>query len=522
MIFNTVLITTSGLGERLKNLTKYTNKSLIKVGDKFGICYIIENYGIDSEFVITLGYYGDYVKDFLLLAYPNYNFIFVDIDLFYGPGSSLGYSMLKAKEYLQKPFIFHCCDSIIIDKIKFEMHKNTLCVISMNNSMQYTNVKVKQDQISQVNDKNYHDYDYIYTGICYIHDFNLFWTNLNYLYNQNQNDSHLNDIGSIKKMITDNNVKFSYIVLDNWFDTGNLDSYYKVNQIFKPKYLVMEKDYESLCFLENKVIKFINDKSINHKRVLRGENLYPLSPKIVDFKDNFICMELIDGQILSKSYQKGIIYKLLIWAKQNLWVNQIKKEEFKQSCINFYIKKTLDRIEKIKFLNNEKNKINGLECTNIFTLIKNIPLKLFINDTFSKFHGDFILDNIIKTEDSFKLIDWRHEFDDNIYFGDIYYDLAKLRHNIIFNHSNIINNLYTIYHINDEVIVDLKCNYFLIQQLDDFEKFVNENHFDLNNIKLITSLIWLNMAPLYEDKLSEFLFYFGKYNLSILTLNEAI
>ena len=60
-----VLITTSGIGRRLGDLTKYTNKSLIKVGDKLAICHIIEKYNKYVEFVITLGYYGNLVKDFL-------------------------------------------------------------------------------------------------------------------------------------------------------------------------------------------------------------------------------------------------------------------------------------------------------------------------------------------------------------------------------------------------------------------------------------------------------------------------
>ena len=37
-----VLLTTSGLGSRLGNLTKFTNKSLVRVGDKPAISYIIE------------------------------------------------------------------------------------------------------------------------------------------------------------------------------------------------------------------------------------------------------------------------------------------------------------------------------------------------------------------------------------------------------------------------------------------------------------------------------------------------
>ena len=115
----TVLITTSGTGSRLNHFTKYTNKSLVKLGDKLAICYIIEQYDNDTEYIITLGHMGSLVKDFLLLAYPSRTFIFVEIDKFEGSGSSLGYSMLKAKDYLQKPFVFHCCDTILQEKITF-------------------------------------------------------------------------------------------------------------------------------------------------------------------------------------------------------------------------------------------------------------------------------------------------------------------------------------------------------------------------------------------------------------------
>ena len=62
-----IIIPTSGTGSRLNNLTKYINKSLIKLGNKFAICYIIESYPIETEFIITLGYKGTLVKDFFPL-----------------------------------------------------------------------------------------------------------------------------------------------------------------------------------------------------------------------------------------------------------------------------------------------------------------------------------------------------------------------------------------------------------------------------------------------------------------------
>ena len=51
-----VLITTSGIGSRLGNLTEYTNKGLVRVGKKPSISYIIESYPEDVEFVVHSGY----------------------------------------------------------------------------------------------------------------------------------------------------------------------------------------------------------------------------------------------------------------------------------------------------------------------------------------------------------------------------------------------------------------------------------------------------------------------------------
>ena len=72
-----VLLLTSGVGSRLGNITQYTNKALIRIGKKPAICHIIDYYPKDVEFVITLGYFGKQVKEFLELVYPNRKFNFV-------------------------------------------------------------------------------------------------------------------------------------------------------------------------------------------------------------------------------------------------------------------------------------------------------------------------------------------------------------------------------------------------------------------------------------------------------------
>ena len=108
-----VLLLTSGIGSRLGNITQYTNKSLVRIGKKPAICHIIDCYAEDVEFVITLGYFGDQVKELLELAYPDRKFTFVWVDNYDGPGSSLIYSLLQAKDVVDCPFVFQTCDTLI-------------------------------------------------------------------------------------------------------------------------------------------------------------------------------------------------------------------------------------------------------------------------------------------------------------------------------------------------------------------------------------------------------------------------
>ena len=68
-----VILTTSGIGSRLGDLTTFTNKCLLRVGKKPVISHIIDSYPKDVEILVTLGYYGEYVKEFLNMNYSDRN-----------------------------------------------------------------------------------------------------------------------------------------------------------------------------------------------------------------------------------------------------------------------------------------------------------------------------------------------------------------------------------------------------------------------------------------------------------------
>ena len=512
-----VLITTSGIGRRLGDLTKYTNKSLIKVGDKLAICHIIEKYNKCVEFIITLGYYGKFVKDFLELAYPEHRFAFVWVDNYQGENSSLAYSLLQAKDYLQCPFIFNCCDSLTKDNLIIP-NENTLFVNDIKSGTLYSTVNTVDDNISKLNNKGEINFDFIYTGISFIKDYSDYWSILEDNNNNNNNNIELGDVEIIQEMLKKEH-KFKYVNLKNWYDSGNLTELSeRIKKIYKCNYTVLDKNNESICFFNNNVIKFFYNKEVCQSRIKRGKHLYPLTPKILDSKDNFIKMELVEGKLMSEIKTHGEIYKLLNWAKQNLWIpTNINNTNFKEICRQFYVDKTMKRLNMVLDMKHDYTVINNMNIGTIYELFDNIDFDSLFTDDYSHFHGDFILDNIIKTKENYKLLDWRQDFGGELYNGDKYYDIAKLRHNIIFNHENVSNNLFDINIKNNNVMVDLKCNYTLINQLKDFDKFILENKLDLKKIKILTALIWLNMSPLHEYPLNEFLFYFGKYNLFLET-----
>jgi hypothetical protein len=64
-------------------------------------------------------------------------------------------------------------------------------------------------------------------------------------------------------------------------------------------------------------------------------------------------------------------------------------------------------------------------------------------------------------------------------------------------------------HLDDEIRYIL-ANIFSCHET---QNFCHKNCIDFSSIEILTSLIWVNMAPLHEKSLDSFLYYFGKYNL---------
>lgn len=511
-----ILIPTSGIGSRLGNLTKYTNKALIKIGDKAVISHIIDLYP-GGEFVVTLGYFGDHVRQFLEIAYPDRKFEFVYVDPYDGPGSGLLKSISFAKDKLQCPFIFHVCDTIIDNTPPTPTYNWMACGVTNSPDLHRTVIS-NRDRIVKINEKGEIDYDYAYIGVAGVYDYKKFWKELDTVINtKDSSDCHI-----FGRMLADTKINTWLVSL--WFDTGNVESLNKAKRTFTNNYRVLDKYEESIYFLDNNVIKFFTDPKIVEERIERNKILSGLVPQIQKYSKNFYTYKLQEGQPLSEVLTEQKLFSLIEWAEKNLWKSStIHKSEFTNTCRDFYFYKTLQRVKEyltITGTSDVPSIINGIEVPDCNEIFSNMDWLNLYDTNPTNFHGDFVLENILSFNNTFTLIDWRQNFGGNLEAGDVYYDLAKLNHNLIFNHEIIDKGGYSLIINNGNVSCDLHRSHNMVIYQQNLLKFLETKNYDVRKIQILSALIWLNMAPLHVYPLNKFLFYFGKYNLWKLLLTE--
>ncbi len=512
-----VLLTTSGTGSRLGEITKYTNKSLVKVGKKPAISYIIEQYPKNTEFVITVGYFGDQVCDFLKLVYPERNFKFVEVDKYEGPGTSLGYSMLQASSQLQCPFIYHACDTIVAGR-KIPLPKsNWIGGFQGEGSSHYASFDVVDGKVQQMYDKGMMDPDFLHIGLIGVQEYKLFWKNLRELYEQDPNNGGLNDVEVISKMIGDGS-EFGVVEFEKWYDIGNVESLNRAREEIEDSFRILDKSDESIFIFDSFVVKFFNDEKMVAQRVSRAKILRGLVPEIQGSTKNFYRYKYATGKLYSKVATPIDFGRFLNWSQKNLWKpnREISDREFKKICFDFYRTKTVERVE--KFLNSRKvkdaeNVINDEKIPSFKKMLEVIDFDWLCDTKQSGFHGDFILDNLLKNKSGYVLLDWRQNFGGLLKSGDLYYDLSKLNHNLTVNHEIVNNDLFVIDVGKERIVCDILRKENLVQCQKVLFGFLEKNGYDVRKVKLLTAIIWLNMSPLHHHPFDLFLFYFGKLNL---------
>ncbi len=515
-----VLIPTAGIGSRLGSYTKYLNKSLVSVDNKPVLSHQINNFPIDCEFVVALGYKGDLVREYLEITYSKNRFIYVDVNPYIGEGSGLGYTIMCCQKYLKERFIFISCDTLVANSIPSPI-SNWVGLSKEGDRNLYRSAELRNEVVIDIKEKSTEDSDlFPYIGLAGVNSYNLFWDAMN---EGGEQAISIGEVYGLKRLISKNKVEGKVF---NWFDTGQIESLKKTRQEYSKasNYNILEKEDESIWFENGKVIKFSADTNFISNRVKRSKELIGFVPEIISSSTNMYSYKKIEAKVLSECVTIDIFSQLLdkckeFWKIENL--NSGEQEKFETKCKSFYKKKTIDRIslfyqrfdksDSIQIINGKKVKLLSELLDNICwdDLSKGIP---------GRFHGDFHFENILYSHhtNNFTFIDWRQDFAGDIHTGDINYDLAKMLHGLIVNHEIISDGKYEVIWHENSITYKLERKQILIDCEEYLYQWCETNSYDVRKIKIITSLIYLNIAALHHYPYSLLLYSLGKNLLNDL------
>ena len=231
----------------------------------------------------------------------------------------------------------------------------------------------------------------------------------------------------------------------------------------------------------------------------------------------FFCVAHAVSSRLAKTTNK-IFLKLLKFSHK-FWkikkITKIEKNIFIKHCLLFYKNKTFKRISlfyKKFYIKDKKEIINGHTIPKLSELLNQVDWQNISNGIPVRFHGDFHFENILfqKEKNKFILLDWRENFSKYLNLGDIYYDFAKLMHGLIVNHGIIANDQYSALWKDGEIKYDLHRKQSLVECEHKFNNWIVSSGYDLKKVRILTALIYLNIAALHHYPYSLLLYGLGK------------
>ncbi len=514
----TICLLTAGLGIRMGRYAELTNKTLLPVKGKAIISHIIDQYPAGTtRFVVALGYRGEDVTTYLGWAHPHHQIEYVWIDNFAGPNSGPAYSVRQCAETIgEGEFTLITCDGYYECLASISTGRNVLGVARVDSSLQplYCNVTVTDGCVANIYDKERCSTTSLAAcGVYHIASPDTFF-------------AHLNGVelsSGFAALSTDGGLDAVEIL---WRDLGSEQFYDAfVREQHGTESFDYSKDGEFLYTVDirnsvtpqRRVIKYFADSDIVEHRVLRAQKR-SYFPPIAAQHGRMYMYPFVEGHTLYAHNSPEIFRRLLNWMETSVWSQHPAHEQLtSQECREFYWAKTYARLAqfRIKHPDYAPQRINGVnvDCS-IESALSRIDWDALwnpatLNERTAFIHGDFQFDNIITTPTGdFCLIDWRQDFAGQLWHGDKYYDIAKLKAGLLLNHDLIKRNTFTFEDVRGDVWYDVPTRGFHSTMCLE----LNTRYPD-PCIDDIVTLIFLNMAPLHKAPYDRLLFSLALYRL---------
>lgn len=519
-----VCIKAAGKGTRVSH-AQSTNKALLPVGEKSALSHIVDKFPMDIEIVVAVGHNAQLIKDFAGLAYPNRKFVFVDVDQYEEEGSGPGYSLLCCRPYLQCPFIFFACDTLVLEDIP-ELNENWIGVSSVTDSLPYLvsevtdhqverfHDKIELDQLQQLSSNTQSVLDHAFIGLAGVKDHEAFWQGLEEAPELIRNERQIS--GGLNALIPKGLVTVPF----TWFDLGTDELYEQAIQQITGSRALIKPDEFTYIEGEN-VIKFFAVNERVQARARRARLLKGVVPELQEIRDHFLAYGYVQGQLLSDVLEDTTFVNFLDFVKENLWIRKRldpqEQHRFSMACHRFYFDKTWERIGQFFMktgISDKPDVINGARVPSISSMFERLDWNWLCMGDPVLMHGDPQPENVIVGDNGmFYLIDWREDFGGIQEYGDIYYDLAKIYHALTISGEIVRGDEFVVDRHPDRVTYNFRLKNNLLQFKSIFEDFITNRGCDIYKVKMLSAIIYLNIAPLHHEPYSYLLYYHGKHIL---------
>jgi len=505
-----VVISTAGKGLRLHKINSDINKSLLPYLGQPIIYDIIKKIPINYQIGILLGYKSEQVRDFLTLAFPDREFIYIYVDDWSSSVSGTKYSLLFADELLKNSFWYFPCDGVY-DKLDFlfkEFSEDVFLVskIDKDKAHHYLSFSIIGERIQKQFFKSTGPSgNYAFTGVMKISNKEVFFSRL-----------RASDSNEFVSIIPDNSLVH---LTDNWKDLGNSEAYEE--EISKAGDFDFSKTGEYTYQLDDKVIKWWLDPAIPKLKLEKPRIKPEVFPRNNRVLNNFLSYSKAPGTSFYDCVNSRNFLILLDWLQNKLWTPI--DLNIQGNLHQFYKNKTFSRIdllgEKKSFGSYNPKSINGFDVQPWQHYFEDINWDFLINKNQPSFiHGDLQFDNIIYDEkiEQFTLIDWRYDFSGLNSIGDLYYDFAKMLGGIYVNYQDIKKGKFYFRHENGKVIFNLPSISNRDELVRTLESFAGSLGLNIHKIKQLVPLIFWNMAPLHKEPFSNLCWTLGILHYEIL------
>jgi hypothetical protein len=203
----------------------------------------------------------------------------------------------------------------------------------------------------------------------------------------------------------------------------------------------------------------------------------------------------------------GLYKSFVNWVSDNLW-KPVNCDNFDELCDKFYRQKTISRVDQyieknITIDKPEIMSVNNKSCGGVYDLLDQINWDKLSHIPTNLYHGDLQFDNIIY-----------NDFGGSSDYGDVYYDLAKMYGGTLINYREMRSNTNANISVWDNNVslnlIDNSPNLVELRGTGWLDRWIKTKGFDIKTVKILTSLIFLNMCPLHELPFGDYLFYKGK------------